>query len=68
MTGEKSLEQRIRECTSSQEIADLHAQQSGRDQRVEGSVPRTETGPWTSVTQPGRVRVQCRDGIVDLPV
>ena len=68
MTETKSLEQQFREARSSQEISDIGKQQTGWNERVEGSAPRTETGPWTSVTQPGRVRVQSVDGIVDLPV
>lgn len=77
--SEKSLEQRIREARSSQEIADLQAEASGRNQRVEGfSVPAAPVAnkPWTSPVQPGRVRVYSeRDdgynghtGHVDLPV
>lgn len=65
---QKSLEDRIRAARSSQEISDIQKQQTGWIERQEGSA-RTETGPWTSVTQPGRVRVRSvRDGDVDLPV
>jgi|HubBroStandDraft_6_1064221.scaffolds.fasta_scaffold874888_2 hypothetical protein len=61
---EKSLEQRIAECTTSQQIADLQAERSGSIQRVEGG-SRALALP---VMNPGRVLVQCtRDGIVDLP-
>jgi hypothetical protein len=60
---EKSLEQRIRECTSSQQIADVQAQQSGSIERVEGS--RALALP---LMKPERVLVRCtRDGDVDLP-
>lgn len=58
MSEQKSLEQRFREARSSQEIADLQAEQSGRDQHIEGS--RALASP---VMKPGRVLVRCtRDG------
>jgi hypothetical protein len=67
---QKSLEQRIAECTTTQQIADLQAERSGRDQRIEGS--RALSSP---VMQAGRILVQCTraevagtsDGIVNLP-
>jgi hypothetical protein len=66
---QKSLEDRIRAAGSSQEISDLQKEQSHWVERQEGSVPAVEKGPWTSVTQPGRVRIHSnRDGDVDLPV
>jgi hypothetical protein len=63
MTDAKSLDERILAARSSQEISDLQAERSGRDQRVEGS--RALASP---VMKPGRVLVRCtRDGDVDLP-
>jgi hypothetical protein len=66
----KSFEQRIRECKTSQEIADLQAQRSGSIEHVEGS--RSLSLP---VAKSGRVHVQCsspevagtRDGLVSIP-
>jgi len=63
MNDARSLDERILAARSSQEIADLQAERSGRDQRVEGGARLA-----SPVTQPGRVRVQCVDGVVDLPV
>ena len=63
MTEPKSLDQRIRECVTSQQISDLQAESSGSIQRVEGT--RSLALP---VMKPGRVLVRCtRDGDVDLP-
>ena len=59
----KSLEERIRECTSSQQIADLQAEQSGSIERVEGS--RALALP---VAKQGSVTVRTtREGDINLP-
>lgn len=66
---QKSLEQRIREARSSQEISDIQKQQTGWVERTEGSVPASvpANAPWTSPVQSGRVRVYSeRDGHVEI--
>lgn len=68
---QKSLDQRIREAKSSQEISDIQKQQTGWVERQEGSVsaPATSGSLWASPVQSGRVRVHSeRDGNVDLPI